>query len=183
MTILVPWSLASCSESHFKRSLLSALCFRTDNSSSRAYFPRAMAFRRVPPSMAFVKQSANIAWLLTHLSRQCSASLSLTSKHSNVVRNSSQTGGEVFVDMSKTDLQPVAMVVSGAPWRISDGFVQSMLGSHNQAHMIRSQLTRSNVLLKASALDVLRTRIFSTRPSYRTNHRELVDCWSWSHPW
>ena len=53
------------------------------------------------------------------------------------------------------------MVVKGEPCKISDGLVQSMLGSTIQAHMILSQPTLSNVLLRAeaSALKVLRTTL------------------------
>ena len=70
------------------------------------------------------------------------------------------------------------MVANGAPWRISDGFVQSMFGSHNQAHMIRSQLALSNDAAQSWSLSTQSTanhaRDLSTRPSYWTNHRKLI---------
>ena len=53
------------------------------------------------------------------------------------------------------------MVAKGEFCKISVGLVQSIPGSFSQAHIIRSQLTRSSVLLnaEASALSVLRTTL------------------------
>ena len=99
-TSLLTEFVFSWSDSHFKRSLLSALCCRIASSSKRAYFPNSKALLNIPPSIALVKQSASIAWLLTHLSLQFSDSLSLMSKHSKVVLNSSQVGVDVFVERS-----------------------------------------------------------------------------------
>ena len=155
------WILLSCSDSHFNLSLRSARCFKMSSSSNKEYFPSANAFLNTELSIALVKQSANIAWLLTHLNLQFSAKRSRMRRHSNVVLNSSQDGVEVFVERSYTDLQSVAMVANGECCKISDGFVQSVLGFLSQAHITLSQLTLSKVPLNAvaSALKVLLTTL------------------------
>jgi hypothetical protein len=155
------WILFSCSDNHFNLSLRSARCFKMSSSSNKEYFPSANAFLNTELSIVLVKQSASIAWLLTHLNLQFSAKRSRMRRHSNVVLNSSQEGVEVFVERSYTDLQSVAMVANGECCKISDGFVQSVLGFPNQAHITLSQLTLSSVLLNAdaSALKVLLTTL------------------------
>ena len=121
--------LFSCADNHFSRSFLSARCLSMSSSSNSEYLPMAIAFLKVALSMTLVRQSASIAWLLTHRSRQFSVSLSRINRHSKVVRNSSQTGVDVFVDRSNTDLQSVAIEAKGVDCRTSLGLVQFIPGS------------------------------------------------------
>ena len=171
------WILVSCSDSHLSLSRLSALCLKMSNSSNIEYFLRANALRKVPPSIIFVRQSANIAWLHTQRSLQFSVNLSLIKRHSKVVLNSSHTGVEVFVDKSKTDLQSVAMDANGDSLSTSVGLVQSMLGSNSQDQIKRNQLSLSSVLLsaEASALKVL----LMTRGILRLDQaiRQITESW------
>ena len=126
--------------------------------------------------MDFVKQSANMALLFTHLKRQFSWSLSRIRRHSKVVLLSEQAGVEVLVERSYTDFQSVATTDRGASRRMSLGFDQSTAGFfiHSQNTLIQLSLSSVDPKAIASALKVLRTTLGIFFEDHATGHTTVL---------